>query len=120
MYFVVEFGLLLDELGIWLVRHLGLRDSTIDEFLDLQPHILEFASPENHHKHEFLAVGRSGCRLSLYVKKLGEGTGAVKNSRYFPACNAVEMLKTAGRLKCTGTKGCIYAREKNMNKKSHF
>ena len=46
---------------------------SIDEFLDLPPHFLEVKSSENHHKHEILAVGRSGCKLSVYVKKLLEG-----------------------------------------------
>ena len=93
---------------------------SIDEFLDLAPHFLEVKSSENHHKHEILAVGRSGCKLSVYVKKLLEGTCAVKNSGSFPTCSAVEMSKIAGMPECTGTKGCIYARENKMNKKSHF
>ena len=93
---------------------------SIDEFLDLPLHFLEVKSTENHHEHEILAVGRSGCRISVYVKKLLEGRRAVKNSGYFPACNAVKMSKIAGMPECTGTKGCIYARENNMNQKSHF
>ena len=87
---------------IWPVRH--------DEFLNLQLHILEFVGTENHQKHGFLAVGWCGCRLSLNVKKLGEGMGAVKNSCYFLACNAIEMLKIARRPICSGTKGSTYLR----------
>ena len=54
------------------------------------------------------------------MKKVGEGANAVKNSGYFPACNAVLMLKIEARPGCTGKKSCSSAREPNKNKKRHF
>ena len=42
-------------------------------------------------------VGWSGCGLSINMKKVGEEMNAVKNSGYFPACNAVVMLKIKAR-----------------------
>ena len=44
-------------------------------------------------------------------------SGAVKNSGYFPVCNAILMLKIDAEPGCTRTKGCISARETNKNKK---
>ena len=54
------------------------------EFLDLPQHILEF---------EISVVGWSGCGLGIIMKYAGDGTDAVKNSGYFPACSAVVMLE---------------------------
>ena len=42
-------------------------------------------------------VGWSGCGLSINMKKVGEEMNTVKNSGYFPACNAVVMLKIKAR-----------------------
>ena len=41
---------------------------------------------------------------------------AVKNSGYFPTCNAVVMLKIEARPGCTRTEGCSLAQEMNNNK----
>jgi len=53
------------------------------------------------------------------MKKVGEGANAVKNAGYFPACNAVVMLKIEARPGCTRKKGCSSAREPNKNKKGN-
>ena len=97
-----------------------LWDSTIDEFLDLLQHILEFTTTGNCNKREISVVGRSGCGLSINMKKVGEGTNPVKNSGYFPACNAVIMLKMEARPGCTRTKGCSSALQTTKNQKRHF
>ena len=52
----------------------------MDEFLDLPPHILEFATTEEHNKRKILVVGRGGCGLSINMKYKGEGTNAAKSS----------------------------------------
>ena len=44
-------------------------------------------------------------------------SGAVKNSGYFPVCNAILMLKIEARPGCTRTKGSISAQETNENEK---
>ena len=62
-------------------------------------------------------VGWSGCRLSINMKYVGEGTNAAKNSGYFPACSAVVMLKIKARSVCTKTRGCSLAPATNENKK---
>ena len=98
-----------------------LWDSTIDEFLDLLQHILEFTTTGNCNKRGISVVGRSGCGLSINMKKVGEGMNPVKNSGYFPACNAVVVLKMeAIRPGCTRTKGCSSALETTKNQKRHF
>ena len=51
------------------------------------------------------------------MKKVGEGTNAVKNSGYFPACNEVVVLKIEARPGCTRKNGCSSAREQNNNEK---
>ena len=48
---------------------------------------------------------------------MGEGTNPVKNSRYFPACSAVVMLKIEARPGCTRMRGCSSARATNKSKK---
>ena len=68
-------------------------DSTMDEFLDLPQHILEFATTEEHNKREISVVGRSGCGLSINMKYVGKGTSAAENSGYFPACSAAARNK---------------------------
>ena len=50
------------------------------------------------------------------MKKVREGMNAVKNSGYFPACNAVVMLKIEARPGYTRTEGCSLAQEMNNNK----
>ena len=70
-------------------------------------------------------VSRSGCRLLYKYEKSGEGgggreekgTNVVKNSGYFPACNAVVMLKIGARPGYTRSKGCSLAQETNKNNK---
>ena len=69
-----------------------LWDSTSDEFLDLLQHILELTTTGNRNNCEISVVGRSGCGLRINIKKVGEGMNPVKNSGYFPACNAVLMM----------------------------
>ena len=88
----------------------------MDEFLDLPRHILEFATTEEHNKREISVVGRSGCGLSINMKYMGEGTNAAENSSYFPACNAVVMLKMEARLICTRMRGCSSAPATNKSK----
>ena len=98
-----------------------LWDSTSDEFLDLLQHILEFTTTGNCNKRGISVVGRSGCGLSINMKKVGEGMNPVKNSGYFPACNAVVMLKlVAVRPGCTRTKGCCSALKTTKNQKRYF
>ena len=46
---------------------------------------------------EISMVGRSGCGLSINMKYVGEGTNTAQNFGYFPACNAVVMLKNRGK-----------------------
>ena len=94
----------------------SLWDSTTDEFLDRPRHILEFATTKNNNKRRISEVrARSGCGFSINMKKVGEGTNAVKNFGYFPACKAVVMLKIQARPGCFRTKGFISARERNKN-----
>ena len=50
------------------------------------------------------------------TKKVREGMNAVKNSGYFPTCNAVVMLKIEARPGCTRTESCSLAQEMNNNK----
>ena len=90
--------------------------STTDEFIDQSRHILEFATSENHNKREISVVGRTGGRLSTNMKKWPEnGTRTVKNLDYFPACNAVVMLKIEA------TKGCTELGSRNkQGQKSNF
>ena len=98
-----------------------LWDSTSDEFLDLLQHILELTTTGNRNNCKISVVGRSGCGLRINMKKVGEGMNPVKNSGYFPACNAVVMLKMeAIRPGCTRTKGCSSALETTKNQKRHF
>ena len=98
-----------------------LLDSTTDEFLDLLQHILELTTTGNRNNRKISVVGRSGCGLSINMKKVGEGMNPVKNSGYFPACNAVVMLKMeAIRPGCTRTKGCSSALKMTKNQKRHF
>ena len=98
-----------------------LWDSTSDEFLDLLQHILELTTTGNRNNCEISVVGRSGCGLRINMKKVGEGMNPVKNSGYFPACNAVVMLKMeAVRPGCTRIKGCSSALETTKNQKRHF
>ena len=52
--------------------------------------------------------------MALNKKVEGE-TNAVRKSGYFPACNAVVMLKIEARPGFTRTKGCSSARETNEN-----
>ena len=66
-------------------------------------------------------AGRRGSRL-LYkcLKSWGRGRGgtnAVKNSGYFPACNAVVMLKIETRPGWTRTKGVAWPRKQIRTKK---
>ena len=98
----------------------SLGDLTMDEFLDLPQHILEFATTEEHNKREIWVVGRSGCGLSINMKNVGKGTNAAKNSGYFPACSAVMMLKIEARSVCTRMKGCSFATARNKSRKNHF
>ena len=66
-------------------------------------------------------AGRSGSRLLYkYLKSGGRGRGganAVKNSGYFPACNAVVMLKIETRPGWTRTKGVAWPRKQIRTKK---
>ena len=95
-------------------------DLTTDEFLDLPQHILEFATTEEHNKQEILAVGRSGCGLSINMKYVGKGMNAAENSGYFPACSAVMMLKIEARSVCTRMRGCSLTPARNIRKKKSF
>ena len=92
----------------------SLWDLTADEFLDLPRHILEFATTGYHSKREISVVGRRVCGLSINVKKVGEGTNAVKYSGYFSAYNAAVTLKIEAKI------GFSLAGETNKNKKSYL
>ena len=72
---------------------------------------MEVATTEEHNKREISVVGRSGCRLSINMKCVGKRTNAVKNCGYFPACNAVVMLKIKARSICTRTEQRIRAKK---------
>ena len=63
-------------------------------------------------------VGWSGCGLSINIKYVGEGTNAVENSGYFPACSAVVMLKIEARSICTRMRGCSSTPARNKSKKN--
>ena len=89
---------------------------TTDEFLDLPRHILEFATTEEHNKREISVVGRGGCGLSVNMRYVGEETNAAENSGYFPACNAVVMLKIEAWPVCTRMRGCSSAPATNKSK----
>ena len=75
-------------LRIWLVARgtgkMPLRNapkrSSVENWLLC--YILEFATTENHSKREISVVGRSGCRPSINVKKVGEGMNVVNNSGF--------------------------------------
>ena len=97
-----------------------LWDLTTDEFLDLLLHILELTTTGKRSNCEISLVGQSGFGLSINMKKVEERTNPVKNSGYFPACNAVVMLKMEARPGCTRTKGCSSALEMTKNQKRHF
>ena len=49
-----------------------LWDSTSDEFLDLLRHILELTTTRNRNNPEISVLGRSGCGLSINMKKVGK------------------------------------------------
>ena len=90
----------------------------MDEFLDLPRHILEFVTTEEHNnKRKISVVGRSGCGLSINMKYVGKGTSAAENSRCFPACSAVVMLKIEARSVCTRMRGCSSTPARNKSKK---
>ena len=85
-------------------------------FLTYHGIILEFATTEEHNKREILVIGRSGCGLSINMRYVGEETNAAENSGYFPACNAVVMLKIEAWPVCTRMRGCSSAPATNKSK----
>ena len=69
LYFVYKFGSLFVELEKWPPRNEVALDSTLDEFLNLPRYILEVVTTEEHNKRKISVVGRSGCGLSINMKK---------------------------------------------------
>ena len=85
-------------------------------FLTYHGIFLEFATTEEHNKREISVVGRSGCGLSINMRYVGEETNAAENSGYFPACNAVVMLKIEAWPVCTRMRGRSSAPARNKSK----
>ena len=94
MYLFCEFGLLLAELekcrSETLPNEIALRIDYCAIFWNLRP--LKITA-----EREISVLGRSGCRPSINVKKVGEGINAVNNSGFFPECNAGVMLQIEAR-----------------------